>query len=88
MKYNEFLSNAPETGVWARARRRLTAAAHAAARVQAAVLLTIVYWLIIGPASLAARLLGADPLSRRRPAKSGWIPRPPRAARETLGGAG
>ena len=72
----------------ARARRRLTAAALAAARVQAAVLLTIVYWLVIGPAALAARMLGADPLARRRPAKSGWHPRPPRGMRESLDGAG
>jgi hypothetical protein len=71
-----------------RARRRLTAAALAAARVQAAVLLTLVYWLVIGPAAVAARLRGADPLARRRPAKSGWIARPPRGTRETLEGAG
>ena len=77
-----------ETGIFARARRRLTAAALAAGRVQAAVLLTLVYWIVIGPAALGARLLGADPLARRRPAKSGWIPRPPRTARETLDGAG
>ena len=82
------MTNSPETGIWARARRRLAAAALAGARVQAAVLLTIVYWIIIGPAALAARLLGADPLARRRPAKSGWIPRPARGARETLDGAG
>jgi hypothetical protein len=82
------VANVPEAGLLTRARRRLTAAALAAARVQAAVLLTVVYWLVIGPAALAARLLGADPLARRRPAKSGWIPRPPRSPRETLEGAG
>ena len=82
------MTNALEAGIVARARRRLTAAVLAAARVQAAVLLTLVYWLFFGPAALAARLLGADPLARRRPAKSGWIPRPPRGARETLDGAG
>ena len=82
------MANALEAGIWARARRRFTAAALAGARVQAAVLLTIVYWLFLGPAALAARLLGADPLARRRPAKSGWIPRPRRGARETLNGPG
>jgi hypothetical protein len=66
----------------------MAAAALAAARVQALVLLTLVYWLFLGPVAIAARLLGADPLARRRPAKSGWIPRPPRGARETLEGAG
>jgi hypothetical protein len=82
------VENSPETGILTRARARLKAAAVAAARVQAAVLLTIVYWLFLGPAALAGRLLGADPLSRRRPAKSGWIPRPARSARETLEGMG
>ena len=82
------MTNAPEAGIIARARRRLTAAALAGARVQAAVLLTLVYWLFLGPVAFAARLLGADPLARRRPAKTGWVPRPPRGARETLDGAG
>jgi hypothetical protein len=83
------VTNAPGKTLRARARRRLTELARAAARVQAAVLLTLVYWLVIGPAALALRLLGADPLSRRRPAgASGWIPRPRRGARETLDGAG
>ncbi|MFI5363968.1 MAG: hypothetical protein ACHQ49_18560 [Elusimicrobiota bacterium] len=77
-----------EPGIAARWGRRLRAAAVAAARVQAAVLLTLVYWLFLGPAAAAARLLGADPLARRRPAKSGWIARPQRGARETLAGAG
>jgi hypothetical protein len=82
------VTNAPEAGILARIRRRLTATARAAASVQAAVLLTLVYWLFFGPAALAARLFGADPLARRRPAKSGWIPRTPRGMRETLDGAG
>jgi hypothetical protein len=82
------VTNAPEEGLLERARRRLTEAALAAARVQAAVLLTVVYWLVIGPAALAGRLLGADPLARRGLAKTGWIPRAPKGARETLDGAG
>ena len=82
------MTNDPGEGLFARARRRLTAAAVAAARVQAAILLTLVYWLVIGPAALAARLLGADPLARRRPADGGWIARPKRGAREMLDGAG
>ena len=80
--------NAPGEGFLERARRRLTAAALAAARVQAVVLLTLVYWLVIGPAALLSRLFGADSLGRRRPRKSGWIARAPRGARETLEGAG
>jgi hypothetical protein len=82
------VGNASEPGAWARAKRRLAAAALAAARVQAAILLTLVYWLVIGPAALALRVLGADPLALRRPARTGWIPRTPRGARETLEGAG
>lgn len=78
------MANTAEAGDPTRARRWLAAVV----RVQAAVLLTLVYWIFLGPAALAARLLGADLLARRRPAKSGWIPRPARGARETLDGAG
>ena len=80
--------NSHEAGDRSPARRYLKEAARAIARFQAAALLTLVYWLFIGPAALAVRLVGSDPLARRRPAKSGWIPRPPRGARETLDGAG
>jgi hypothetical protein len=69
-------------------RRVLAAGARRAARVQAAVLLTLVYWLAVGPVAVLARLAGADPLARRRPARTGWIPRPSRPPRETLEGAG
>jgi|GEM_PF-1944796 len=87
-KYNKKMS-APETpSTFARLRERFLAFGKAAARVQAAVLLTVAYVLVIGPAALLGRLFGADLLSRRRPAKSGWIAREPRSARESLEGAG
>jgi hypothetical protein len=82
------VANAAEAGLLERARGRLSAAARAAGRAQATALLTLAYWLVLGPAAMLARLLGADPLARRRPAKSGWIERAPRGARETLKGAG
>jgi hypothetical protein len=69
-------------------RARLAAAARAAGRAQAAVLLTAVYWLALGPAALVSRLFGADPLSTRRPVRTAWVPRPRRTPRETLEGAG
>ncbi len=72
----------------ARVRSRLLAASKAAARAQAAVLLTLVYFLVLGPAALVARLCGADFLARRRAARTGWVPRPPRGARESLTGPG
>ncbi|NNN07482.1 MAG: hypothetical protein HKL90_16455 [Elusimicrobia bacterium] len=71
-----------------RLRRRLREAGRAAARTQAAVLFTLAYVLVIGPAALIGRLFGADLLSRRRAAKTGWIERPARSARESLDGAG
>jgi hypothetical protein len=80
--------NEPQETLAQRVRRRLAAAAAAGARVQAAVLLTLVYWLVIGPAALAGRLLGADPLARRKPATTGWVPRPARNARDVLQGPG
>ncbi len=67
---------------------RFLAAGRAAARVQSAVLLTLAYGLVIGPAALLGRLFGADLLALRRPAKTGWTERPPRPARESLEGAG
>lgn len=73
---------------WDRLRRRLREAGRAAARTQAAVLFTLAYVLVIGPAALIGRWLGADLLSRRRAAKTGWIERPARSARESLDGAG
>ena len=69
-------------------RQRFLAAGRAAARVQAAVLLTLAYVLVIGPAALIGRLCGADLLSLRPGAKTAWTERPPRSARETLEGAG
>ena len=71
-----------------RLQERVLALGKAAARIQAAVLLTLAYFLVIGPAALVGRLFGADLLSRRRPAKTGWIERTERGARESLEGAG
>lgn len=82
------MSAVSRDGSLARVRRRLGEAARAIARAQVAVLLTLVYWLALGPAALILRLIGADPLARRRPAATGWVPRPPRGPRETLEGAG
>jgi len=82
------VESASSEGLALRVRRRLAASAAAAGRAQAAVLLTAVYYLVIGPAALAARLLGADPLGRRRPAATGWIPRTPRGPRAGLEGPG
>ncbi|OGS01212.1 MAG: hypothetical protein A2V88_02870 [Elusimicrobia bacterium RBG_16_66_12] len=68
----------------ARVRRRFAEAVRAGARVQAAVLLTAVYFLVLGPAALLTRLLGVDLLCRRRAAKTGWTERAPRDPRELL----
>ena len=73
-----------ETGLFARIRGRFTAAVRTGARVQAAVLLTAVYYTILGPAALLARLFGADPFACRRGAKTGWTEREPRDPKELL----
>lgn len=73
-----------DLGILARVKRRFTSAVRAGARVQAAVLLTVVYYLVLGPAVVLSRLFGADPLSRRRDAKTGWVPCPPRDPKELL----
>ena len=75
-------------GLLFRVRDRLLAASRAAARAQAAVLLTLVYFAVLGPVALLARLCGADFLGRRRPARSGWIPLPRQDPRESLRGPG
>jgi hypothetical protein len=79
---------AADESAFARARRRIAAFGREAARVQAAVLFTLAYFLVIGPAAALGRLFGADLLSRRRAVKTGWIPRAPRSASGSLEGAG
>jgi hypothetical protein len=50
--------------------------AHRAGGYQAQVLLTLVYFLVLGPSALAARLLGTRLLDLdRRPRSSYWIER-------------
>ncbi|HEV8306238.1 MAG TPA: SxtJ family membrane protein [Methylomirabilota bacterium] len=49
--------------------------AHAIGRVQSRVVLTVLYFVLLGPFALGVRLL-ADPLQlRRRPGGSHWLPR-------------
>jgi Saxitoxin biosynthesis operon protein SxtJ len=46
--------------------------------VNARVLLTVLFALVLTPLSLVWRLTGKDPLSRRRDRWTGWSPYPPR----------
>lgn len=78
------MDETPAPGLLDRLKRRFARAVRAGARVQAAVLLSVVYFLVLGPAALLARLLGVDLLSSRRPAKSGWVPCPSRDPGELL----
>jgi hypothetical protein len=48
---------------------------HAVASFQAAVLLGLVYYLALAPASLLLKLTGQDALGLK-PSSSGWTPRP------------
>ncbi len=57
---------------WKRFARRL-------ADFQGRVLLTLLYGVLIVPGGLVLRLV-SDPLRRRRPQTSNWIPRPPAPA--------
>ncbi len=82
------MESEPAAGFFVRAKEALARAGRAAARAQAAALLTLAYFLVIGPAALLARALGADPLSIRRAARTGWIARRAGPARETLTKAG
>ena len=55
---------------------RWRAFANRIARVQTAVLLTIVYWLIVLPLGLGLRLVGKSPLTQpREHPDSAWTPR-------------
>jgi len=77
-----------EPSAFEKIRARFLAFAKAAARVNAAILFTLAYWLVLGPARLIGLLAGADLLATRRRAATGWVPRPKRAAAEILNGAG
>jgi hypothetical protein len=44
--------------------------------VNARVLLTVLFWVVLVPLSLLWRLTGKDPLARRRDAWRGWSPYP------------
>ncbi|HJZ74894.1 MAG TPA: SxtJ family membrane protein [Vicinamibacterales bacterium] len=46
--------------------------------VNARVLLTILFWIVLVPLSLIWKVTGTDPLTRRRAAWPGWQPYPPR----------
>lgn len=46
--------------------------------VNARVLLTVLFTLVLVPISLVWRLTGTDPLARRRNQRPGWSPHPPR----------
>lgn len=57
---------------------------HAVGNLQARVLLTVFYVLLVIPTGLVVRLV-SDPLGLRRPVASYWVSRP--ATDETLSGA-
>ena len=75
-------------GFFADARRRLLKGAVRVAAVLGAVLLTVVYWFVVGPVALALRLLGADLLGVRAKAATAWTPAAPSDLKKRLEGAG
>ena len=68
-------------------RRILEGAVRIAAAI-GAVLLTVVYWLVLGPVALTLRLLGADLLGVRGKTTSAWTPVDNGDAKKRLEGAG
>jgi len=52
--------------------------AHALGYVNARVLLTVLFGLVLTPLSIVWRVTGKDPLARRRENWPGWTPYPPR----------
>lgn len=70
------------------ARRRLLAGAARVAAALGAVLLTLVYWLILGPVALALRLLGVDLLGVRGKPATAWSTSENGDAKARLEGAG
>ncbi len=53
-----------------------------------AVLLTVVYWLVLGPVSLVLRVLGVDLLGVRGKPTTAWIPVEHEDVKKRLEGAG
>lgn len=46
--------------------------------INSRVLLSLAFFLVLTPLSLIWRLIGRDPMGRRRSAYPGWVPHPPR----------
>jgi hypothetical protein len=70
------------------ARRRLLAGAVRVAAALGAVLLTVVYWLVLGPVALTLRVLGMDLLGSRGRPFTAWTPAENGDPRSRLEGAG
>ena len=70
------------------ARRRLLLGAVRIAAALGAVLLTVVYWLVLGPVALTLRLLGVDLLGVRGKATTAWTPSENGDPQKRLEGAG
>ncbi len=70
------------------ARRRVLAIAVRVAAVLGAILLTFVYWLVLGPVALILRLLGVDLLGVRGKATTAWTPVERGDPKKLLEGAG
>lgn len=68
-------------------RRILDGAVRIAAAI-GAVLLTVVYWLVLGPVALTLRLLGVDLLGVRGKTASAWTPADNGDPKKRLEGAG
>ena len=68
-------------------RRLLEGAARIAAAL-GAVLLTVVYWLVLGPVALTLRLLGVDLLGVRGKPATAWTPVERSDVKARLEGAG
>lgn len=74
--------------ILAEARRRLLAGAARVAAALGAVLLTVVYWLVLGPVALTLRLLGVDLLGVRGAPSTAWTPVENPDPKSRLEGAG
>jgi hypothetical protein len=68
--------------------RRILEGAIRIATAIGAVLLTVVYWLVLGPVALTLRLLGADLLGVRGKATTAWTPVEREDLKKRLEGAG
>ena len=65
----------PRVGVLSRIWRRWTVIAHRIGEVQARLLLSVFYFVIVAPFALGLRLL-SDPLRLGRAVPPRWLPRP------------